>query len=397
MGFVDAQREARIHVLVLGTADWNQPIATNQHYIVRELCRDGFARVTFLESMALRRPQFTRRDLSRVARRINDALFRKRRPSRVEWRSRPDGLDVRSPLVIPIHRGWLSTPNRLLLRSKIRDWLSDTGPKVLWSYSPVTYGLEEHADAVVYHCVDLLGKFPGIDPTAISRGERQLASFGASAAATSRVVQQHLRHQGFDKVALWENVADTDSIGAAGPQDATRVPGRVIFAGNLSPNKIDYQILEALADAGLDVCVAGPRAEGGGNDSRQFDSLLAHGVTYLGMLTLEELSTELVQASVGIIPYVINDYTRGVSPLKTYEYLAAGLPVVSTDIPGVARAPEQDIWVERDTASFVQRTLELARASSTEAVLSRIKSAAPHSWSARGIQARRLVTESLTK
>jgi glycosyltransferase involved in cell wall biosynthesis len=36
---------------------------------------------------------------------------------------------------------------------------------------------------------------------------------------------------------------------------------------------------------------------------------------------------------VGIIPFVVDDLTRGVSPLKMYEYLAAGVPVVATPLP----------------------------------------------------------------
>jgi glycosyltransferase involved in cell wall biosynthesis len=45
-----------------------------------------------------------------------------------------------------------------------------------------------------------------------------------------------------------------------------------------------------------------------------------------------------VQAfDVGIIPYVLNDWTRAVDPLKLLEYLAAGIPVVSTPLPEVRK------------------------------------------------------------
>ena len=52
------------HVLVLGTAEWDQAIATNQHYAVRELSEHHD--VTYVESMGLRRIEFTWRDARRI-------------------------------------------------------------------------------------------------------------------------------------------------------------------------------------------------------------------------------------------------------------------------------------------------------------------------------------------
>lgn len=386
------------YILVLGTADWNQPIATNQHYIVRELLRDGFARVTFVESLALRRPQFRPRDLRRIMWRVAAAVStrdHRSTPSR-EWRARPVGLDVRSPLVIPDHSGPFYGINRRLLRRSVRDWVGYSGPKLLWAYTPTTYGLERETSAVVYHCVDLLGKVPGISETIINRAEQRLCRQGVRAVATSRVVKEHLEGVGFTSVQLWENVADTEVISAAVTASAMRRPGRVIFAGNLSPTKIDYELLEALASRGLDVVIAGPRAEGGGHDADAFRSLLAHGVSYLGMLSIRDLANELAQAAVGIIPYVINDYTLGVSPLKTFEYLAAGLPVVSTALPGVT-PDHEDLFVEQDHQSFIHRVVQLADSHCSEAITRRTSKAVVHSWTRRGEEARDLARRAHSK
>ena len=41
-------------------------------------------------------------------------------------------------------------------------------------------------------------------------------------------------------------------------------------------------------------------------------------------------------ADVALIPYAINDLTRSVFPMKVFEYLAAGLPVVTTPLPALA-------------------------------------------------------------
>lgn len=384
----------RPYVLVLGTADWDQPIATNQHYVVRELCREGCSRVRFVESLALRRPELTARDLSRVATRIRSAIRGTRRRSPGRRRQCPDGLDVKSPLVLPVHSGIPARLNRHLLSPSVADWIAFDGLRLLWTYSPVTYGLERRADATVYHCVDLMAEVPGIARAAVERGERQLALQGARAAASSGVVKRHLESLGFAGVMLWENVADFEAISRALPLGTHRAANRVIFAGNLSPGKVDYRILESLADAGFDVCVAGPRAEGGGSDTREFASLMGHGVRYLGVLPLEQLAEEMASATVGVIPYLLNDYTRGVSPLKTYEYLAAGLAVVSTPIPGVD-ASLAHVDVEESVADFVGRVARLARVPTQAEIESRISVAKQHSWSGRGDQVRSLVREVL--
>jgi glycosyltransferase involved in cell wall biosynthesis len=38
---------------------------------------------------------------------------------------------------------------------------------------------------------------------------------------------------------------------------------------------------------------------------------------------------------VALMPFALNEATRSISPTKTLEYLAAGLPVVSTRVPDV--------------------------------------------------------------
>jgi len=378
------------NILVLGTADWDQPIATNQHYITRELARGGFE-LTFVESLALRRPTLSARDLKRVARRLARAFKSSEARAANPVRELPSGVEKLSPLVIPVHKGLPARVNRYLLRRSVRRWISSLGPKVLWCYTPTTYGLDLLADVTVYHCVDLLGDVPGIDPEVIESNERRLAAAGSIGVATSAIVRDSLKSRGFEHPALWENVADTQVFKAAASEGLERKRGRVVFAGNLSPSKVDYSILVELARAGLEVRVAGPRAEGGGDDEVHFARLLEAGVRYLGMLAPGELARELATATVGLVPYVINPYTRGVSPLKTYEYLSAGVAVVATALPGV-HPDEEDVFTEDSLDSFIARVHCLAEIPTTEDLTRRFAKADRHSWDGRGRQARELLS-----
>lgn len=371
------------HILVLGTADWNQAIATNQHYTVRELAAGQQAQITFIESLGLRKPQLSKRDLRRILIRIfgwKAANLRSPRPI-------PDNVSISSPLVIPLHSGLPRLVNTFLLRRATREWVNSSAHKVLWTYSPVTYGLEEYADRVIYHCVDLLANFPGIDRDVIQRAENRLAQTpGIFAAASSEVVLEHLEDSGFVNLALWENVADTAVFREA--PEASRKLGGAIFAGNLTPSKLDFHLLRQLAEQGIRVRVAGPTAEGGGSIAAEYRALEAAGVEFLGMLSLPELAAEYKRSNVGIIPYLLNDYTSGVSPLKTYEYLASGLRVVSSDLPGVEERPGL-VRVTRSRSEFIEAVKAADSGLSAEELQASFEVASLHSWTERGSLIRR--------
>lgn len=66
--------------------------------------------------------------------------------------------------------------------------------------------------------------------------------------------------------------------------------------------------------------------------------LSANNIHFTGSLTPEDVVPYLQHADVGIIPFDIRNhraFVEGINPLKAYEYLAAGIPVVSSDFAGV--------------------------------------------------------------
>lgn len=373
-------------VLVLGTADWSQQIATNQHYVVRELAREFD--LIFVESMGLRTPELKIRDLRRITARLGRHTAKGIGTAR---RAIPPRVEVRSPLVLPRHVGLARRINQPRVHKLVSDWLAQP-ERILWTYSPVTYSLEERATAVVYHCVDLLGEVEGIPQDLIHRSERQLAQRQVRALSSSHVVSLHLREIGFTDVADWPNVADTEVVATERPSEQRRFPNRAVFAGNLSRNKVDFVLLERLISQGVDLHLAGPIAEGGGSAGREVEELVDQGAHYHGMLSQSELAALYWTAEIGLIPYLINDYTRGVSPLKTFEYLAAGLGVVSTPLPGVSPRVGHVVTLDplEDWPSVVQR---LEPTSDSKVVADRIDIAGQHSWRERGDAARRLVRQ----
>jgi glycosyltransferase involved in cell wall biosynthesis len=58
-------------------------------------------------------------------------------------------------------------------------------------------------------------------------------------------------------------------------------------------------------------------------------------IDYVGMVAYQELPLRMAGFDVALMPFALNQATRAISPTKTLEYLAAGLPVVSTRVPDV--------------------------------------------------------------
>jgi glycosyltransferase involved in cell wall biosynthesis len=104
-------------------------------------------------------------------------------------------------------------------------------------------------------------------------------------------------------------------------------------------------------------------------------------VHLLGPRSYAELPAVLRGAAAGLIPYALNDLTTGVFPMKVYEYLAAGLPVVTTPLPSLEGVEE--VTVAAGAEAVVGALEEALAADSPEARARRSRAAAGHSWEER--------------
>ena len=131
--------------MILSTADFAAAAWTNKQHLARELARR--LPVTYIESFGLRKPTLGATDLRRMAGRL--------RSSRTVTTSSPNtwGVDVVHPIVIPLHG---VAPVRALNKHLVKRLPVEGDDAVLWTFSPVTYGLEDRFARTVYHSVDLL-------------------------------------------------------------------------------------------------------------------------------------------------------------------------------------------------------------------------------------------------
>jgi teichuronic acid biosynthesis glycosyltransferase TuaH len=164
--------------------------------------------------------------------------------------------------------------------------------------------------------------------------------------------------------------------------------------GQLS-DRIDLSILNAIADAGFSLLIVGPLYPQW--EQQRFKELLNRShVYYTGPVPAEAVPSYLAAIDIGITPYRDTPFNRASFPLKTLEYLGAGVPVVSTDIPAARwlRADltrgEQARWADRimllagNSADFVNAIRRIAASDRPSAASDRPSAASDRPSAAGG-------------
>ncbi|WP_202749103.1 glycosyltransferase [Clostridium rhizosphaerae] len=111
---------------------------------------------------------------------------------------------------------------------------------------------------------------------------------------------------------------------------------------------IDYQLLEFLIKQNPTL-----RFVFVGNVVDEKASILSQyeNVTFTGRKSFDELPSYMQYFKIGIIPYLVNEYTQGISPTKLFEYGIQGVPVVSTDLREV-EAYANTVFVSKSNDEF---------------------------------------------
>lgn len=208
---------------------------------------------------------------------------------------------------------------------------------VVTYYTPMALPWTAHlkVSAVVYDCMDFLAGFRGAPPELVDLETQLLALadlvFTGGTSLHGRLARRHPDSHCFPSsvdVAHFGRARD----GLAEPTDQQDIPGpRIGFAGVID-ERIDLELIHAVADARPDwhLVLVGPIAKISPDDVPS-----APNIHVLGAKSYAELPAYMAGWDVGWMPFARNEATRYISPTKTPEYLAAGLPVVSTSITDV--------------------------------------------------------------
>ena len=223
-------------------------------------------------------------------------------------------------------------------------------------------------------------------PRRLALEERNRLTKADIAIAVSEGLASRWKALGYaGRIVVVPNGVDVDAYHACtapGDSSAVDLPRPIAgLIGHLS-SRIDIELLTSIVNAGCSLLLVGP--VDGSWEPERFAKLIAlPNVRWVGPVPFERLPAYLSAIDVGVTPYVDSPFNRASFPLKTLEYLAAGKPVVSTDLPAVKWLGTDLVFVA-DRATFGAATLAAASQSRMEAlIIRRVAFAKRNSWATR--------------
>ena len=306
------------------------------------------------------------------------------------------------PPVLPFFNRYraVNKVNQRRMARFIRKKMAEHGfeSPILWVYSPVCADLVDlipHS-ALIYDCVDRHSAYGGLmNPAVVDAMEADLAARADQVFATAQSLADDLRRYN-DTATFIPNGANFErfyqgSLVQPCPQDLKEIPHPILgFVGALQPC-IEYGFLEQAAREH-------PKWSfvfiGGEKPGANLAALKAmKNCFFLGLRKNELLPQYLAQFDACLNVFAAGDLSRDVSPLKFYEYLSTGKPIVSTPQPEQVLQFASLIHIAPDGEAF-SRCCEAAIAEhDTDLREGRIEAGRASSWDARVAQMREILVK----
>ncbi|WP_211307832.1 glycosyltransferase [Geodermatophilus normandii] len=191
--------------------------------------------------------------------------------------------------------------------------------------------------ALLYNRSDRHSDFPESDRSTIAALEEALLRYSDSVLYVSRALMSEEAALTGGRACFLDHGVDLQHFApSAGPEPADLAPithPRIGFFGGLDSFLVDFDLLERVA---LEVPEAHLVLVG--DADRSTDQLTRHpNVHRLGRRPYEQIPRYGAGFDVALMPWLDNEWIARCNPIKMKEYLALGLPVVSTDFPEVRR------------------------------------------------------------
>lgn len=265
------------------------------------------------------------------------------------------------------------------------------GPTILWIYDPCASGMVGSCAETfaVYDCVDDYAEQAGPSArrrTLVAELDRRTARVARIVFATTKSL--YVRHHELNSAThLVPNVGDFRHFARAADREfiadeLRSTPRPVIgFAGNFLATKVDFDLLERIAERReWTLLLVGPSRP---DTEAALARVTSHpNVHWVGAKPYADLPRYVAAFDVGLIPYLANAYTQSCFPLKLYEYLAAGKPVVASGVPDVG-GREPDVVLAPDHSTFLAAIESALADERAENAQRRMALAAENTWETR--------------
>ena len=260
----------------------------------------------------------------------------------------------------PVQRVWLEVPHPMRLAGfddpaaagygdAVAELLGTQPDRTVWAYTPMAMPLIDKIDRslLVYDAMDDLSAFAFASPAMKANQERLLAA--ADVVFTGgRSIHAGIVGRTSAPVHLFPSGVEPEHYAAARRLRRDRARPVAGYVGVVD-ERIDLELLAGLAERlpDWDIQMVGPVFK-----IAESDLPRAANLHYPGMQPYEALPAVMGGFDVALMPFALNTATRSISPTKTLEYLAAGLPVVSTRVPDVVAGYRGVVDLQDDAEGF---------------------------------------------
>jgi glycosyltransferase involved in cell wall biosynthesis len=237
-------------------------------------------------------------------------------------------------------------------------------PRDVWLYAPTAVNLAEALQPrlLVYDVMDDLASFADAPPEMTLRTRRALAVADIVFTGGRSLYRSTASVRGAQPTYQFASGVECAHYAAS---RALRRPHTRKVAGYVGviDERLDLDLIADLATRlpDWDLHMVGPTAK---IDPATLPQ--AANIRYLGMQPYDRLPAVMADLDVALMPFALNDATRSISPTKTLEYLAAGLPVVSTRVPDVVADWSDVVHLADDGAGFAAACREVSEHSLAE-------------------------------
>jgi UDP-galactopyranose mutase len=243
------------------------------------------------------------------------------------------------------------------------EMASRAAPSVFWYYTPMmlNFSADMAPDLVVFDCMDELANF-AFAPKEIVRLEAELMARADLVLCGGRSLYEARRDR-HPSVYCYPSCVDIahfarDRSAVVEPGDQAGIAGPLLGFYGVIDERMDLDLLGEIARLRphWSLVMIGPVVKIDPATLPQADN-----IHWLGGKEYDQLPDYAVHWDVGLMPFARNDSTRFISPTKTPEYMASGLPVVSTPIKDVVDdyAMLGSVRIAGDAKAFIAACDEL--------------------------------------
>jgi glycosyltransferase involved in cell wall biosynthesis len=321
--------------IVCFAKDWSEDPTSNNH-VMGLLAEKN--KVLWLNSIGARSPKISsKRDMGKIAHKLRSFFQGPKQVKENFW--------VYTPIVLPFpHSRFASAVNRAILKVTIGVLRRQLKMQrfQLWSFHP---NVAEYVGTLgewvsVYYCTDNYANYVGVDTERMIEKERALCKKADIVFATSNALtherkglnpEVHLASHGVNYELFARALEDETPL----PPDIASLSRPILGFYGLIEEWMDQDLVAYLAERHPEWSIALV-----GRVATDVSKLKAYpNIHFLGRKNHDELPGYCKAFSVALIPHQINDLTWHMNPMKLREYLSAGLPIVSVDLPEVRYYP----------------------------------------------------------